>query len=157
MPWLASDLGIRDRVKVKVQMSDLIRIDVGPFRIIARLETVAAPKTSATTRKLLPYRQRIIHVRWSGEACWIPLGDHDSGIGYENADGYPAPGDILLHAGSISETEILLGYGPVRFASKVSQLAGKRFLRVIEGRENLRAMGERVLWHGAHDISFASE
>jgi len=138
-------------------MSDLVRIEIGTFRIIAGLETVAAPKTRATFRKLLPYRQRIIHVRWSGEACWIPLGDHDFGIGYENATSYPAPVEILLHPGSISETEILLGYGAVRFASKIGQLVGNHFLTVIEGRENLRAMGERVLLQGAQDISFTAK
>jgi Protein of unknown function (DUF3830) len=142
-----------DHATVQVQMNDFVRIDVDPFRFVARFES-SAPKTSAAFRALLPYRQRIIHVRWSGEACWIPLGDHDFGIGYENATSYPAPGEILVHPIGISETEILLGYGAVRFASKVGQLAGNHFLTVIEGREHLRSMGERVLWQGAHDISF---
>ena len=36
-------------------------------------------------------------MRWSGEACWIPLGDLDVGFGPENATCYPAPGrDPLL-------------------------------------------------------------
>ncbi|HEV7913196.1 MAG TPA: DUF3830 family protein, partial [Albitalea sp.] len=34
-----------------------------------------APLTVAAFRKLLPYRQKLIHVRWSGEAGWVPLGD----------------------------------------------------------------------------------
>jgi hypothetical protein len=70
---------------------------------------------------MLPYRERLIHVRWSGEACWIPLGDLDFGLGYENATSYPAPGQLLLYPGGVSETEILLAYGSVRFASKVGQ------------------------------------
>ena len=86
---------------------------------------------------MLPYRERIIHVRWSGEACWIPLGDLDLGLGFENHTSYPAPGQILLYPGGISETEILLAYGGVRFASKMGQLAGNHFLTVIEGNENL--------------------
>ena len=30
-----------------------------------------APTTVATFMKLLPYRQQLIHVRWSGEAVWV--------------------------------------------------------------------------------------
>lgn len=132
----------------------LIRITAGPYQFAAWFEEAAAPRTCAKFRSLLPYRERIIHVRWSGEACWIPLGDLDLGIGYENATSYPAPGEILLHPGSVSETEILLGYGAVQFASKVGQLAGNHFLTITEGKENLAALGKLVLWAGAQDIVF---
>ena len=110
--------------------------------------------TCAKFRTLLPYRQRIIHVRWSGEACSIPLGDFDLGLAPENHTSYPAPGQILLYPGGISETEILLAYGAVRFASKVGQLAGNHFLTIIEGSENLANLGKLVLWSGAQDITF---
>ncbi len=133
---------------------DAIRITAGSYVFIARLETSAAPKTCETFRTLLPYRQRIIHVRWSGEACWIPLGSLDLGLPFENHTSFPAPGDVLLYPGGISETEILLAYGGVRFASKVGQLAGNHFLTVTEGREHLRPLGERVLWQGAQEILF---
>ena len=131
-----------------------IRIQAGPFRFGARLEEAAAPKTCAVFARLLPYRERIIHVRWSGEACWIPLGDLDLGLGYENHTSYPAPGEIILYPGGVSETEILLAYGGVRFASKVGQLAGNHFLTITEGRENLVALGKLCLWEGAQDILF---
>jgi hypothetical protein len=134
-------------------MSDL-RIAAGPFTFLARLERSAAPKTCERFTALLPYRERIIHVRWSGEACWIPLGSFDFGVGYENATSYPAPGEILLHQGGLSETEILIGYGACRFASKAGQLAGNHFLTIVEGRENLRKLGEMTLWQGAQPILF---
>ena len=133
---------------------DPIRIAAGPFSFTARFESAAAPKTCAAFRALLPYRQRIIHVRWSGEACWIPLGDLDLGLGYENHTSYPAPGQILLYPGGISETEILLGYGAVRFASKMGQLAGNHFITLTSGLENLAAFGKTVLWKGAQKIRF---
>jgi hypothetical protein len=133
-----------------------IRITAGPFAFRARLETAAAPQTCAKFQSLLPFRQKIIHVRWSGEACWIPLGDLDLGLRFENHTSYPAPGDIVLYPGGISETEILLAYGSVSFASKVGQLAGNHFLTVTEGREQLRPLGEHVLWHGSQDILFES-
>ncbi|MCB0025593.1 MAG: DUF3830 family protein, partial [Caldilinea sp.] len=103
---------------------------------------------------LLPYTQRIIHARWSGEACWIPLGDFRLDVDFENATSYPAPGEILFYPGGYSETEILFPYGATHFASKLGQLAGNHFLTVVEGREHLRAIGERVLWHGAQEIRF---
>jgi len=133
-----------------------IRITAESFVFTARFEEAAAPKTCANFRSLLPFKQKIIHVRWSGEACWIPLGDLDLGLGFENHTSFPAPGDILLYPGGISETEILLAYGGVRFASKVGQLAGNHFLTVTEGRERLRPLGEHVLWQGAQEILFES-
>ena len=57
---------------------DKLRIKVDPFVFEARFETAAAPKTVAVFRKLLPYTNKIIHVRWSGEGVWIPLGGSES-------------------------------------------------------------------------------
>jgi hypothetical protein len=134
-------------------MSDL-RITAGPFVFTARFERGMAPQTCARFETLLPYRERIIHVRWSGEACWIPLGDFDFGVGYENATSYPVPGQVLLYPGGISETEILLAYGACRFASKAGQLAGNHFLTVTEGHERLRTLGEMTLQQGVQEIAF---
>ena len=131
-----------------------IRITAGPFTFAGRFEHAAAPQTCANFAGMLPDRERLIHVRWSGEACWIPLGGLDLGIGYENATSYPAPGQLLLHPGGISETEILLAYGSVRFASKVGQLAGSHFLTIVEGAEQLPELGRLTLWQGAQPIEF---
>jgi Protein of unknown function (DUF3830) len=132
----------------------MLRIKAGPYEFDARMEEEAAPKTCAKFASLLPYRQQIIHVRWSGEGCWIPLGNLDLGLAYENHTCHPAPGDIILYPGGISETEILLAYGAVCFASKVGQLAGNHFLTIVGGRENLTALGKLTLWKGAQDIVF---
>jgi hypothetical protein len=131
-----------------------LRIKAGPYEFEARMEEELAPKTCAKFASMLPYRAQVIHVRWSGEGCWIPLGDFDFGLGYENPTSHPAPGEIILYPGGISETEILLAYGAVSFSSKVGQLAGNHFLTIIKGRENLPALGRTTLWKGAQDISF---
>ena len=115
---------------------------------------MAAPRTVAAFTALLPYKQKIIHVRWSGEACWIPLGDFDLKTGFENHTSHPSAGDILFYPGGFSETEILIAYGSCCFSSKVGQLAGNHFLTIVEGQENLRPLGVEVLWGGAKDILF---
>jgi len=133
-------------------MSDLI-IHAGDFTFDAKFES-AAPKTVAAFRAAMPYTGQIVHVRWSGEGVWIPLGDHDFGVGYENHTSHPAPGQIILYPGGISETEILLAYGGVDFSSKMGQLAGNHFITLTSGNENLMTLGNSVLWKGAHDIRF---
>ena len=132
----------------------MLTVTAGPFSFKGVLETEKAPKTVAAFERLLPFHSKIIHVRWSGESTWIPLGDFDLGVDYENHTSHPAPGQILLYPGGFSETEILLPYGGCMFASIVGQLAGNHFLTVVEGSENLRALGEMTLWQGAQDIVF---
>ena len=127
-------------------------IDIGPFTFKAKMETEKAPKTCKKFEELLPINNQVIHSRWSGEAVWIPFGDFDVGIGFENHTSYPSRGDVLLYPGGYSETEILFVYGSSRFASKMGQLAGNHFLTIIEGQENLDAMGKLVLWEGAQSI-----
>ena len=133
----------------------MLEITVGEYRFGAPLEEEAAPETVAAFRKLLPLESRIIHARWSGEACWIPFGELDVGIGPENATSYPTPGELLLYPGGVSETELLFPYGSTCFASKAGQLAGNHFATVVEGREGLAELGRRALWEGAQEIRFA--
>jgi hypothetical protein len=131
-----------------------LRITAGPIQFNARMEEELAPNTCAKFRSLLPYKERLIHVRWSGEGCWIPLGDYNFGLGYENNTSYPAPGQFILYPGGISETEILVAYGPVRFASKAGQLSGNHFLTITDNLDKLAELGRATLQKGAQDIRF---
>ena len=126
-----------------------LKITAGSYTFKGRFEEKLAPKTVAKFKTLLPYEERIIHVRWSGEACWIPLGELDLGLDYENHTSFPAPGQIIVYPGGISETEILIAYGGVRFASKVGQLAGNHFITITDDLDKLAEMGRSVLWNGA--------
>lgn len=141
------------RISLGSQVTDL-RIVVGPLTFVARLQEKRAPQTCAAFRELLPYRQKIIHARWSGEATWIPLGDFSFGVGFENHKSHPSPGQILLYPGGYSETEILFPYGATTFASELGQLAGNHFATVVRGQESLSEMGRMVLWEGAKDVVF---
>jgi hypothetical protein len=131
-----------------------LKITIADIVFDARLETEKAPQTCAAFAARLPFESKVVHVRWSGEAVWIPLGDLDFGVGYENHTSYPAPGQFLLYPGGISETEILLAYGGVHFASKMGQLAGNHFITLTSGLDLLPEIGRRALWQGAQDIRF---
>jgi hypothetical protein len=132
----------------------MLRIVAGPLSFTARLEDAAAPNSVAAFRKLLPLRSKIIQARWSGEAAWVPLGDREVGVGFENHTSHPAPGQLLLYPGGFSETEILFPYGGTLFASRMGQLAGNHFATIVEGADSLPELGRLVLWEGAQDIRF---
>ena len=133
----------------------MLRITAGDFTFEARLEEEAAPQTVAALRRLLPLESKLVQARWSGEAAWVPMGfELDLGLGPENANSYPAAGELLLYPGGLSEVEILFPYGATCFASKMGQLAGNHFATIHEGREHLAELGRRVLWEGAQDIRF---
>jgi hypothetical protein len=129
-----------------------LTIKAGPYEFGARFENEQAPLTCQSFSNHLPFVSKIIHVRWSGEGVWMPLGDLDFGVPFENNTCYPAPGQVILYPGGVSETEILLAYGNVNFASKAGQLSGNHFMTITTGLENLYALGRKVLWEGAQDI-----
>jgi hypothetical protein len=131
-------------------MPDLT-IRVGDLNFTARWEA-DAPRTVEAVRRLLPMRSQLIHCRWSGEGTWVPLGDLKTGVGYEHHTSHPAPGQLLIYTGEISECEILFPYGACMFSSKLGQLAGNHFATVVSGLEQLPEMGRRTLWDGAQPI-----
>ena len=132
----------------------MIEIVVADLRFLARLETEKAPKTTARFRAMLPLKAKILQARWSGEAAWIPFGDLNLDLGFENHTSYPAPGHLLLYPGGVSETEILFPYGSTMFASKAGQLAGNHFATIYEGNDQLAALGHLVVWEGAQNVTF---
>ena len=119
----------------------------------AVFEDDRSPATCIAFRKVMPFKGKIIHVRWSGEALWIPLGDLDFNVGFEDPTTYPTPGQILLYPGGKSETEILIAYGSVRFASKAGSLAGNHLASITSHLGKLREVGVSTLWTGAKEIT----
>lgn len=132
-----------------------LEIDVGDLHFTARWED-AAPRTIAAIRRMLPIEARLIHCRWSGESTWIPYGNLRPGIDFEHHTSHPAPGQLAMYPGGISECEIFFPYGACVTASKVGQLAANHFATIEpdEGwAERLREMGRRALWDGAQQIA----
>ena len=82
-----------------------LKVAAGQFSFDGKLEVELAPSTCAAFAKLMPFKGQLVHVRWSGEGVWIPLGDMDFGVTYENHTSHPAPGQVILYPGGISETE----------------------------------------------------
>lgn len=132
-----------------------VTITAGDFVFGGRLETELAPKTCAAFVARMPFDSSLVHVRWSGEGVWMPLGDYQFGVDYENHTSHPAPGQIILYPGGISETEILIAYGGVAFASKVGPLAGNHFITITSGLDKLAALGKACLWKGAQPVRIA--
>ena len=131
-----------------------MKITIADIEFAAKFETDKSPQTCQSIRSTLPFVSQVVHVRWSGEGIWIPLGDLDFSVGYEDATAYPAPGEILLYPKGKSETEILIAYGNVHFASKAGTLAGNHFATITSNLEALRKIGVATLWEGAKPIQF---
>ncbi|GAA6394130.1 DUF3830 family protein [Clostridiales bacterium] len=130
-----------------------VMLTCGDYQFFARLEEEKAPRTCAIFKKMLPIEDRLIHVRWSGEGMWIPMGDTRwEGLDYENHTSYPSKGELLIYPGGISEMEMILAYGGVSFASKVGQLAGNHVLTITEGLDQLYELGRKTLYEGAQNI-----
>lgn len=114
-----------------------------------------APLTHEALRPWLPIRSKLIHCKWSGESTWIPFGEQRPAVGFENHTAHPAPGQILIYTGDISECEILFPYGACSFSSRVGPLAGNHFATLTSGQEQLAEVGRRVLWEGAQEIEIS--
>jgi hypothetical protein len=133
-----------------------VRMTIGTEAFSARLRCDLAPRSCAQFEELLPYRGKVIHARWSGESFWSPLtAVWPSGLILppENAIGEPAPGQVLLSAGGVSEPELLIAYGPSRFASKSGPLFGNPVLTIEDRLAGLAELGRQIHWHGAMNLS----
>ena len=112
-----------------------------------------APHTADALLNLLPWETQIVHVRWSGEGVWVPLGESDFQLPWEAPTRYPAVGEVLFYPGGYSETEILMAYGPCAFASKPGPIAGNHVVTVVKRVEQVPELGRRCLWEGAQPLT----
>ena len=94
-----------------------LKFKVAGREMVAVLEEEKAPNTCEVFKKMLPLKEKMIHVRWSGQGVWIPYGEERTGLEYENNTSHPQKGQMLLYIGGVSEMEIILAYGACLFAS----------------------------------------
>ena len=134
-------------------MAASVQVQIGPYLFKGVLEEAKAPKTCEAIKRLLPMKNKVVHVRWSGEAVWIPFGEMRLDVEPENHTCYPQKGEIVVYPGGISEMEVFIPYGHCAFSSKLGRLPGNHFITLTEGLEQLPQLGEKVLWEGAQDIS----
>jgi len=131
-------------------MNAMVTIGVSTFS--ARIESGEALASCRVLMQFLPYCGTVLHARWSGEAVWSPLRaiwPDTTLLPEENAIGVPRPGQLLLYAGPHSEPEILLAYGPTRFASRFGPLLGNPVLTIVDRLDELAYAGRSILENGA--------
>jgi hypothetical protein len=132
-----------------------MNIEIDGYKFDAVFEELNSPNTCEVFRKVIPFAAQVVHVRWSGEGMWIPLGEMDFAVKLEDATSYPTPGQLLLYPKGKSETEILIAYGSVHFASKAGSLAGNHFATITSDLEKLKEIGVSTLWEGSKNIIFS--
>ena len=133
----------------------VLELEIGAARFSATLRRDLAPHSCECLVSLLPYRGIVMHARWSGEALWSPLaGAWPAGrcLAPESATCEPKAGELLLYAGELSEPELLLAYGTVRFASKAGSLRGNPVLTIDDPLAALAELGRGVLRKGATNL-----
>jgi Protein of unknown function (DUF3830) len=132
-----------------------LHLSIGGRLFVSRLRWDLAPQSCTRLMQMLPLCGQVIHARWSGEAIWLPLGTNwpiGSILEPESATGHPAPGEVLLFADRRSEPELLIPYGPTRFASRAGPLEGNPVLLIEDDLPQLVELGREILLHGAMEL-----
>lgn len=138
-----------------VEKLPAVRMTIGGVIFHARLRYDLAPRSCDRFASLLPYHGKIVHAQWSGQSCWSPLNSVwpiGERLAPENAIAYPSRGEVLLYGRELSEPELLLPYGPSRFACMAGPLAGNPVLLIEDRLARLAELGRQVLWRGAVDL-----
>lgn len=139
---------------MSITLSELrqVSLTIGDDRFAAHMRTDLAPRSCKILTDMMPLYCEAIHARWSGESLWAPLsGIWATGLILppEQETHTPRPGDVLLFGGEVSEPELLICYGPTRFASVAGPLAGNPVLTICDRLERLSELGHAALRFGA--------
>ncbi|MEY8337565.1 DUF3830 family protein [Lachnospiraceae bacterium 62-35] len=132
-----------------------IKITSGEFEFIARLEEEKSPETSKWLLSMLPWTDSMVHVSWSGQACFFRLGDRAWGVPYENPLRYPSKGEVLVYPGNKPELqmggELYFAWGSNAFSCDNGNLSGNHVMTIEKGLERLKEFGEKVHFDGKQE------
>lgn len=67
-----------------------LRITAGGVQFVAVTHPDAPLTVAAFEKAAAVSAEGRIHVRWSGEAVWVPLGEFKLGVGFENHTSHPS-------------------------------------------------------------------
>ena len=133
-----------------------VRIISKEFSFIAIVEEEKSPLTSKWLLGLLPWEAEMLHVSWSGSACFVQLEDLAHDLPFESPIRIPSKGEIIVYPGNIPNLqmggEFFLSWGPCSIATQLGHLMGNHVLTIVEGKENLEAFGRRVHYEGIQPI-----
>jgi hypothetical protein len=130
-----------------------LEIDVEGTVLSGELLESEAPESVEALRKLLPLKDKLQHVRWSGYATWVNL--EDTGmvdVPRENHTIYPSRGDVLLYPGFKNDKELLIACGSTCFKSPAGEQAGNHIATLDASPETLRDIEETTLTDGQFDV-----
>lgn len=134
-----------------------IKLTSNKFTFIARLEEEKNPETCKWLLGKLPWTVEMIHVSWSGNACFAPIGEQAFDVPYENPIRIPSKGEIIIYPGNIRHLqyggEFFMAWGPCSIATQNGNLMGNHVLTIIEGMENIEEYGRMVHFKGAQSMT----
>jgi hypothetical protein len=117
--------------------SATLTVTIGADILLATLRRDLAPNSCRRVKELMPYRGEVI--LWSRQSV----------LPQESRSGQPRPGDVPFFAGEKRAPELLIAYGPTRFASKSGPLEGNVVLTIDHRHARLAELGRECLWRGA--------
>ena len=125
-----------------------IKLTSGKYTFIARLEETKSPETCKWLLSKLPWDIEMIHVSWSGSACFARLGALARDVPFEQPIRIPSKGEIIIYPGNIPNLqmggEFFMSWGPCSIACQNGNLMGNPVLSVIEGYDSLEEFGKLV-------------
>lgn len=133
-----------------------VHLHIGDETLLCRLERAASPATCAWFTSMLPYQATLIQGRWSGHAVFARIGALACALPEESPLAEPAAGQIVVYRSTParSDGEILIAYGPTRFANPSGSLKGNLLMTVLSEVERLKEIGQEIHIRGAQEARF---
>jgi hypothetical protein len=118
-----------------------IKLQTEKYIFIAKLEENKSPETCKWLLSKLPWDIEMVHVSWSGNACFAMIDEEAYSVPFENPIRIPSRGEIIVYPGNIANLqmggEFFMSWGPCSIACQNGNLTGNHVLTIIEGIEQI--------------------